>query len=61
MRVCVCVHSYKEAAALRDQLAALDAQAKRSQELADQTSGGAGFAPKLRLGQRIVHKVHGYR
>jgi len=52
---------YKEAGRLKALLGALEAQAKKAASVAESISGGAAFAPRLRLGQRVVHSVHGYR
>ncbi|GFH14726.1 UVR domain-containing protein [Haematococcus lacustris] len=53
--------SYKEAARCRDLLSKLESSAKQAQALAAEYTGGSTFKPRLRLGQRIVHRVHGYR
>ncbi|KAL6764350.1 hypothetical protein V8C86DRAFT_2474337 [Haematococcus lacustris] len=52
---------YKEAARCRDLLSKLESSAKQVQALAAEYTGGSTFKPRLRLGQRIVHRVHGYR
>jgi hypothetical protein len=51
--------SYKEAATLRDLLTQLEKESRKAQALAAEFSGGKD--PRLKLGQRIIHKDHGYR
>jgi uncharacterized protein with gpF-like domain len=53
---------YTDAAKFRDMLSALDRQAKQAAALtAEAEAGAAGKQLQLRLGQRVVHKQHGYR
>jgi hypothetical protein len=51
---------YSDAAKLRDMLGELEVQSKRAAALAEEFGSGP---PNLqfRLGQRVVHRNHGYR
>jgi hypothetical protein len=51
--------SYKEAASIRDLLTQLEKESRKAQALAAEFSGFRDT--RLKLGQRIIHKVHGYR
>jgi hypothetical protein len=60
--VCWSICRYTDAAKFRDMLAALDRQAKQAAALAAEADATAeGKRLQLRLGQRVVHKDHGYR
>jgi hemimethylated DNA binding protein len=50
---------YADAARYRDLLAELDRLSKR--EGARESERGGAAPPRLRLGQRVVHRTHGYR
>jgi len=42
-------------------LAALETRAKKAEALAAEFKSGTSAGPVFRLGQRVVHRVHGYR
>lgn len=55
---------YADAAKFRDMLAALDRQAKQAAALAAEAAAGTSSSFKtvqFRLGQRVVHRVYGFR
>lgn len=52
---------YGDAAKFRDMLAQLDRQAKQAAALAAEAGAAADNQPRLRLGQRVVHREQGYR
>lgn len=56
-------YRYADAAKFRDMLTALDRQAKQAVALAAEAAAATEGSKQLllRLGQRVVHRQHGYR
>jgi hemimethylated DNA binding protein len=53
--------NYKEAARLRDLISALDLERKKAEDSLSASNPSFRVEPSLRLGQRVKHKVGGFR